>query len=86
MALVVAALMPWLAKEKRRLSAATSSAALRADAAQSALVTAAPRLLWSLVVIVCSFRRYTGRTSEFENFSSTESFVCRGCGKPLLNH
>lgn len=32
-----AAIMPWLAKEKRRLSAATSSAALRADAAQSAL-------------------------------------------------
>jgi divalent metal cation (Fe/Co/Zn/Cd) transporter len=32
-----AAVMPWLAKEKRRLSATTSSAALRADAAQSAL-------------------------------------------------
>jgi divalent metal cation (Fe/Co/Zn/Cd) transporter len=32
-----AAVMPWLAKEKRRLSGATSSAALRADAAQSAL-------------------------------------------------
>jgi divalent metal cation (Fe/Co/Zn/Cd) transporter len=29
--------MPLLAKEKRRLSAATGSAALRADAAQSAL-------------------------------------------------
>jgi divalent metal cation (Fe/Co/Zn/Cd) transporter len=29
--------MPWLAKEKRNLSAATGSAALRADAAQSAL-------------------------------------------------
>jgi divalent metal cation (Fe/Co/Zn/Cd) transporter len=29
--------MPWLAKEKRRLSAATASAALRADAAQSAI-------------------------------------------------
>jgi divalent metal cation (Fe/Co/Zn/Cd) transporter len=29
--------MPWLAKEKRRLSATTGSAALRADAAQSAL-------------------------------------------------
>jgi divalent metal cation (Fe/Co/Zn/Cd) transporter len=38
-AILVAALavMPWLAKEKRRLSAATGSAALRADAAQSAL-------------------------------------------------
>ena len=38
-AILVAALvvMPWLAKEKRRLSAATCSAALRADAAQSAL-------------------------------------------------
>ena len=34
---VAAAAMPWLAKEKRRLSAATCSAALRADAAQSAL-------------------------------------------------
>jgi divalent metal cation (Fe/Co/Zn/Cd) transporter len=32
-----AAVMPWLAKEKRRLSEATDSAALRADAAQSAL-------------------------------------------------
>jgi divalent metal cation (Fe/Co/Zn/Cd) transporter len=32
-----AAVMPWLAKEKRRLSAATGSAVLRADAAQSAL-------------------------------------------------
>jgi divalent metal cation (Fe/Co/Zn/Cd) transporter len=38
-AILVAAaiIMPWLAKEKRRLSGATSSAALRADAAQSAL-------------------------------------------------
>jgi divalent metal cation (Fe/Co/Zn/Cd) transporter len=36
--LVVAALlMPWLAKEKRRLSALTGSAALRAYAAESAL-------------------------------------------------
>jgi divalent metal cation (Fe/Co/Zn/Cd) transporter len=34
---VAAAIMPWLAREKRRLSAATGSAALRADAAQSAL-------------------------------------------------
>jgi divalent metal cation (Fe/Co/Zn/Cd) transporter len=32
-----AAVMPWLAREKRRLSGATGSAALRADAAQSAL-------------------------------------------------
>jgi divalent metal cation (Fe/Co/Zn/Cd) transporter len=32
-----AAVMPWLAKEKRRLSRVTGSAALRADAAQSAL-------------------------------------------------
>jgi divalent metal cation (Fe/Co/Zn/Cd) transporter len=31
------AIMPWLAKEKRRLSATTGSAALRADAAESAL-------------------------------------------------
>jgi divalent metal cation (Fe/Co/Zn/Cd) transporter len=39
MALVIAAaaVMPWLAKEKRRLSGATGSAALRADAAQLAL-------------------------------------------------
>ncbi|MGA8619266.1 MAG: cation transporter [Candidatus Sulfotelmatobacter sp.] len=36
--LVAAAVaMPWLAKEKRRLSGATGSAALRADGAQSAL-------------------------------------------------
>ncbi len=34
---VAAVVMPWLAKEKRRLSGATGSAALRADAAQSAL-------------------------------------------------
>jgi divalent metal cation (Fe/Co/Zn/Cd) transporter len=32
-----ATFMPWLAKEKRRLSALTASAALRADAAESAL-------------------------------------------------
>jgi hypothetical protein len=32
-----ATVMPWLAKEKRRLSAVTGSAALRADAAESAL-------------------------------------------------
>ena len=32
-----AAVMPWLAREKRRLSGATGSAALRADAAQSVL-------------------------------------------------
>ncbi|MGA8538467.1 MAG: cation transporter [Terriglobales bacterium] len=38
-AILVAALavMPWLAKEKRRLSQATGSAAMRADAAQSGL-------------------------------------------------
>jgi len=32
-----AAIMPWLAKEKRKLSTITGSAALRADAAESAL-------------------------------------------------
>ena len=38
-AILVAAavVMPWLAKEKRRLSGTTGSTALRADAAQSAL-------------------------------------------------
>jgi divalent metal cation (Fe/Co/Zn/Cd) transporter len=35
--IAAAAVMPWLAKEKRRLSATTGSAALSADAAQSAL-------------------------------------------------
>jgi divalent metal cation (Fe/Co/Zn/Cd) transporter len=35
--IAAAAVMPWLAKEKRRLSAITGSAALRADAAESAL-------------------------------------------------
>ncbi len=35
--LAAAVIMPWLAKEKRRLSGATGSAALRADAAQSVL-------------------------------------------------
>jgi divalent metal cation (Fe/Co/Zn/Cd) transporter len=34
---VAAFVMPWLAREKRRLSALTGSAALRADAAESAL-------------------------------------------------
>lgn len=34
---VAAALMPWLARQKRRLSATTGSAALKADAAESAL-------------------------------------------------
>jgi len=38
-AILIAAvtIMPWLAREKRRLSAVTGSAALRADAAQSSL-------------------------------------------------
>ena len=35
--ILAAAIMPWLAKQKRQLSAATSSAALRADAAESAI-------------------------------------------------
>jgi divalent metal cation (Fe/Co/Zn/Cd) transporter len=35
--MVAAIFMPWLAKEKRRLSTVTGSAALRADAAESAL-------------------------------------------------
>jgi divalent metal cation (Fe/Co/Zn/Cd) transporter len=35
--IAAAAVMPWLAGEKRRLSGATGSATLRADAAQSAL-------------------------------------------------
>jgi Co/Zn/Cd efflux system component len=35
--IVASVFMPWLAKEKRRLSSVTGSAALRADAAESAL-------------------------------------------------
>jgi divalent metal cation (Fe/Co/Zn/Cd) transporter len=35
--IAAAAIMPWLARQKRKLSAATGSAALRADAAQSGL-------------------------------------------------
>ena len=35
--IAAAAIMPWLAKQKRKLSASTGSAALRADAAQSGL-------------------------------------------------
>jgi divalent metal cation (Fe/Co/Zn/Cd) transporter len=35
--IAAAAVMPWLAKQKRKLSAITGSAALRADAAESAL-------------------------------------------------
>src|SRR5712692_678851 len=35
--LLAEVIMPWLAREKRKLAAATSSAALRADAAESAL-------------------------------------------------
>lgn len=35
--IAAAAIMPWLAKQKRKLSAATGSAALRADATQSGL-------------------------------------------------
>jgi divalent metal cation (Fe/Co/Zn/Cd) transporter len=35
--IVAAVAMPWLARQKRQLSAATNSAALRADAAESAL-------------------------------------------------
>jgi divalent metal cation (Fe/Co/Zn/Cd) transporter len=35
--LLAAVIMPWLAKQKRQLSATTASAALRADAAESAV-------------------------------------------------
>jgi divalent metal cation (Fe/Co/Zn/Cd) transporter len=35
--ILAAVVMPWLARQKRRLSAATASAALRADAAESAV-------------------------------------------------
>lgn len=35
--ILAAVVMPWLARQKRRLSAATASAALRADAAESAI-------------------------------------------------
>jgi len=35
--ITAAAIMPWLAREKRKLSVATGSAALRADAAESSL-------------------------------------------------
>jgi len=35
--ILAAVVMPWLAKQKRKLSAATNSAALRADAAESAV-------------------------------------------------
>ena len=35
--ILAAAVMPWLAKQKRQLSAATGSAALRADAVESAV-------------------------------------------------
>ena len=35
--ILAAVVMPWLARQKRQLSAATSSAALRADAAESAV-------------------------------------------------
>jgi divalent metal cation (Fe/Co/Zn/Cd) transporter len=35
--IAAATIMPWLAKEKRKLSAITRSAALRAEAAESAL-------------------------------------------------
>ncbi len=35
--ILAAMVMPWLAREKRRLSAATASAALKADAAESAV-------------------------------------------------
>jgi divalent metal cation (Fe/Co/Zn/Cd) transporter len=35
MLILASVVMPWLAKQKRRLSAATGSAALRADAAES---------------------------------------------------
>jgi hypothetical protein len=35
--ILAAAVMPWLARQKRQLSAATGSAALRADAAESAV-------------------------------------------------
>src|ERR1700694_1905676 len=52
-AILVAAavIMPWLAREKRRLSGATGSAALRADAAQSALCAYLSLIAWAGLAI-----------------------------------
>jgi divalent metal cation (Fe/Co/Zn/Cd) transporter len=46
-----AAVMPWLAKEKGRLSGATGSAALRADAVQSALCAYRSLIAWAGLAI-----------------------------------
>jgi hypothetical protein len=44
--LVAAAVAPWLAREKRRLSAATASAAMRAEAAEWAMMAISPCSPW----------------------------------------
>ena len=53
-----AAVMPWLAKEKRRLSGTTGSAALRADAAQSALCA------YLSLIVLRDWRSTRSRTSS----------------------
>jgi len=62
-AILVAAVivMPWLAKEKRRLSGATGSAALRADAAQSALCAYRSLIALAGLAINLDMARKVGR-------------------------
>ena len=59
--LVAAAVMRWLAKEKRKLSTATAGATLRADAAQSALCAYLSSSLWR------DWRSRRSRTSSGQN-------------------
>ena len=85
--IAAAAIMPWLAKEKRLLSAATRSAALRADAAQSglcayfsliALVGLAVNAIWHVAwadpvaaLVIGPFVIWEGRR---------EAIRCKACG------
>jgi len=48
------AIMPWLAKDKRRPSASTGSAALRADAAESALCACLSVIALAGLAVQCS--------------------------------
>jgi len=86
--MAAAAVMPWLAKEKRRLSAATSSAALRADAAESALcaylslialaglaVKAVWHIAWADPVAALASTPFI----MFEGREAIRGKCCRGC-------
>ncbi len=85
-AILIAAIviMPWLAKEKRALSRATGSGALRADAAQSALCSYLSAI--ALVGLVVNAIWHVAWADPLAGLAITPLIVFEGCkaiqGKP----